>query len=398
MRKAGRAAPSAGAGQSYNGPVGAVPKSNPFRPGTGKFPPLFAGREKERKVLLNLLGRTKKGDSPDAPGVVHGARGNGKTALLRWLKRECDKRNADCVLTNASAAGTLDHIADAAIPRSRFEDLIPEEFGANVGVAGATWKLKGREPAFQRALLKRCRNKPLVFLLDEAHMVKPDVLRHLLNATQHVQGEEQPFMLVLAGTPQLRRALNEADASFWTRVIKISLGLLERKHSREALLEPFGPRLDVDEGSALNRAFDLAQDYPYFIQVMGSELWEAHSERIDQASLEQALPRFQKEKRDYYLERQLEIRLERGMEEAAAAVAKEFEKAFAETGARKLLVHGVEKAAGKHADGLRDLGVFVERAGEEEKGEVEGTIVCEPGIPSLMDHVRQGWEHGKDRN
>ena len=66
---------------------------------------------------------------------------------------------------------------------------------------------------------------PLVLLLDEAHMLDPEVGRELLNASQEV-GRDLPFLLVLAGTPNLQSHLGQMGASFWNRAEQVRVGRL----------------------------------------------------------------------------------------------------------------------------------------------------------------------------
>ncbi len=366
-----------------------APNQNPFRPGTGKYPPYLAGRGEEKKALQDFLARTKKGDSPDRPCVVHGPRGNGKTALLRWLKGQCEKNKIECLLTNPRSARTLDQIAQELIPPKRFRSLIPASARVRARGFELEWRLRGRERLFQNALMERCKRKPVAFLLDEAHVMDPDVLGTLLNAAQHVQGEEHPFMLVLAGTPRLRQTLNQAGASFWERAKKLLLLRLERAHSKKALTEPFGPCLQLDGEEALDQALREIQDYPFFIQLMGSYLWNADRRAISPSSLQSALPRFEKEKNDYCLERQIELDGENAIPQAAA-VATLFKAA------QKARLFEVKERAGGKFETLRDLGLFIVRAGNPETpGEAAGDMICEPGIPSLMDHLRQGHERNQ---
>ena len=63
-------------------------RQGPFRPGPGGLPPYLAGRESEQALCLALLGDLQDGLAPPREVVLHGPRGNGKTALLAWLQQE----------------------------------------------------------------------------------------------------------------------------------------------------------------------------------------------------------------------------------------------------------------------------------------------------------------------
>jgi len=358
-----------------------ISSKSPFTPGTGKRPPFLAGRGPEKKILAeDFLERTVPGDSPSSPCVIFGPRGNGKTAMLRWIKEECERREMDCVFANGKSAGTLTQLALQLLPNSQSLRKRVRQAGASAAGFGAQIALQEAETIFERELLERCKDAPLVFLLDEAHIVESEVLCTLLNAAQHVQGEECPFALVLAGTPQLRRTLNEAGASFWPRSRKVSLGLLERKASRQALTRPFGLSLKVDE-SALDRALDEAQGYPYFIQLMGDALWKADRKEISRDSLRAALAQFRKDRNAYYSERYDELE-EQGLHEAAARVARAFGGRSDRLTLAQLRFACAPRAAAqvqrKIAATLRDLGYVWKPAGKSR---------YERSIPSLMAYV-----------
>jgi len=65
---------------------------NLFQPGTGVEPPYLAGRFEEQAFFNDqvekLVGRQKIGSDM----IVYGPRGNGKTAMLRYLQKKTDDR------------------------------------------------------------------------------------------------------------------------------------------------------------------------------------------------------------------------------------------------------------------------------------------------------------------
>ena len=53
-------------------------------------PPVLAGREREKVVIIEALDYLAEGCNPAANIALIGPRGNGKTALLRWVKTHAD--------------------------------------------------------------------------------------------------------------------------------------------------------------------------------------------------------------------------------------------------------------------------------------------------------------------
>ena len=84
-----------------------------------------------------------------------------------------------------------------------------------------------------------------------------------------------PFLLVAAGTPDAPRRLRQAG-SFMERAFEnLPLGRLPRTATKQALAEPTvnaGRPLAPD---ALALLAEESQDYPYFVQLLGSAVWDA---------------------------------------------------------------------------------------------------------------------------
>ena len=66
----------------------------PFQPGEGRLPPHLAGREREEAKFREFLEDLRAGEPVPRNIVLFGPRGNGKTALLRWLRQEVAEGNA----------------------------------------------------------------------------------------------------------------------------------------------------------------------------------------------------------------------------------------------------------------------------------------------------------------
>ena len=121
----------------------------------------------------------------------------------------------------------------------------------------------------------RCRKRPLVVLLDEAHVLERDVGQLLLNVSQEVRADA-PFLLVLAGTPGLPAHLSAIDASFWSRLGegRLGIGLLSDAATRAALVEPLAAHGVSIDANVLDAVVEDSQRYPYFVQLWGEALWK----------------------------------------------------------------------------------------------------------------------------
>ena len=360
----------------------------PFRPGPGQPPPYLAGREKEQALFRAWGGAVAQGVPPPSPVILYGPRGNGKTALLVWLQRHlAASPGMDVVRLVPSRLRTPALFAGALLPDAWLAKFAPKE----LSVVGLTWR-PGQDrplPTAAESIRVRATKRPLVLLLDEAHTLAPEVGNELLNVSQEL-GAELPFFLVLAGTPDLEDRLSEMEASFWGRTKQIRLNRLEPAAAEAAIERPLHEDGMSIESAALERIVSESHGYPFFLQLWGQFSWESAApqgrQTITTQDVETAAPEFEETRGHYYRQRYEELE-KRDLLPAARAVAEAF------GGGSTLSSHGVREAvlgawdrAGKGAGAretmtaLKHLG-FIWRPGP--------TPEWEPGIPSLMDYIRE---------
>ena len=367
-------------------------RQGPFRPGAGGLPPYLAGRASEQALCRALLGDLRDGLAPSRDLVLHGPRGNGKTALLVWLQQEAAAyASVDVLSLTPAAMPDETKLVERLLPASWWRRFAPGQ----VSVQGITWR-PGRHdpPPLDEALAVRVRKAPLLLLIDEAHTLDVAVGRALLNAGQQV-GRRLPFLLVLAGTPNLRAHLNAMDATFWNRADRRPIGRLDGPATAAAVRNPLRrDGIDIDD-DALAHVVRDSHGYPYFVQLWGQAVWRRAAaadppgttgeRRITAAAVTAARPAVDREQNDYYLDRYEELETLRLLP-VARAVAEAFDTrpllddVQLETAIRR----GLDAAPGSDPteakDTLRNVG-YVWRP--------EAKPVWEPGIPSLMDYVRE---------
>ena len=370
---------------------GSKATSDRFTPGRGALPPYLAGREREQEFLDEQHDLIAGGGSPSADVVLIGPRGNGKTALLRWFRNTIEAHGeADVAWLTPSEAPTIGDLGRMLGPGGRPSQI---RFSAGLGPLAGEWTVGQRTyGSFAELLIARCRNKPLIVLLDEAHTLDPAVGQALLNSSQKVSGDA-PFLLCLAGTPGVVAYLNRINATFVERSQKLRIRLLDRFSSEAALVEPMKASGIAIEPDALEAVVTESQCYPYFIQVWGSALFKvaaaAGSEaRVTLETVEAARPVFRTVCNELYGGRYDE--LERvGLMQAAEAVAQAFGQRDTPVMGRGTLRRILSEAgvAPQAAQGLEEMGyIWVSHNLANE--EVWGTDnVWEPGIPSLMSYV-----------
>ena len=398
---------------------------NLFKAGAGVAPPKLAGRGDETKVFeRRLLIDLRKGCGPAADLVLFGPRGNGKTVLLTDLSRRAAERQINVVTLTpddidspaqlirnllqrppsmpASGGLWLGRLLRRRAPRTQKASAASLRVGAGDLSAELSAELSAISDAELRVygeakLSARCRAQPLLVTVDEAHTLDIDVGRQLLNLSQALRTAEVPFVLILAGTPNLEAHLRRMKSTFWSRSEIAPIGRLSAKATAEALTAPLGDWSVTIEPDALGKVVDDSQCYPYFIQLWGRALCRAlvgqvHGHTVTSGLVEQVAPAVAARRERYYGERYQELE-ERGLLEAAALVAGCFEKSEQVHKATLRAALGEElgldaEAATAALDEMAALGYLWRKTTANDW--------FEPGIPSLMTHVQERLEVAMD--
>ena len=293
----------------------------------------------------------------------------------------------DAIRITPSEFDSKTEFAEILLPESWWETARPAEFTGR----GFTRRPGENAPAPRvRSVLEvRSAKKPLVLLLDEAHTLEPEVGRALLNAAQAV-GQAAPFLLVLAGTPNLRARLQTMGASFRNRSRKLRIGRLDESAAADAIRRP----LESGEASISEEAVEHivreSHGYPYFLQLWGTAVWNritadpsVSRQRVETADTAACQSVFESEKKDYYLDRFNELE-EAELLEAARSVAESF--ADRQQVGREEILAAVRRTPGFED---REKAVAARRT-LDHLGfvwQAAGTPYREAGIPSLMDYL-----------
>lgn len=365
-------------------------RRGPFRPGPGGLPPYLAGRQAEQDLFSDLLEDLAAGIPPPREVLLHGPRGNGKTALLRWLRDRTGSYPAvDAVHLTPSMCRTTGDLAERLLAESRWKKRSSR---ADPSVDGVAWQPgEGRPPAVDEVLRARASRRPVVLMFDEAHTLDPGVGRSLLNASQ-VVGRDLPLLLVLAGTPGLKAHLRTMSASFWSRSRSVAIGRLPDESAADAIRRPLANDGVAVTDEALTLILAESHGYPYFLQLWGEAVWRRaaatspEGKRVTTAVVETARADFEAEQGIYYRERYDELKKADRLP-AARAVADAFEgqDLLADADLEAALGRGLGEESPRDEvrrveELLYDLG-YIWRPGPRPR--------WEPGIPSLMEYLRQ---------
>ena len=368
--------------------AGASGSGNPFRPGTGRMPPVLAGRDQELALAERRLGELAAGSVPPQGLLLYGPRGTGKTVLLERIARRAKELG---LRAQQLAAPTL-RSEDSLVADLRERAGLTETrlTGVQLGPIGGTAQpaAPSRSVAHLFAAWVETAHSPLVVVLDEAQAIGPEAGMVFFDAVQAAAMRDLPFLLVAAGTPDAPRRLRQAG-SFMERAFEnLPLGRLPRTATKQALAEPTvnaGRPLAPD---ALALLAEESQDYPYFVQLLGSAVWDAaaaaRAPEIRAEVARHGLAHARAETSRFYGRRFAEAR-ERGVHRALPALASLMEQPGARLDDAALdafLDRAVVDGAGsgdptRLQTTLQDLGILWEASPGR----------WEMGIPSFAQHV-----------
>lgn len=272
------------------------PASNPFRPGMGRIPPDFGGREPALRHAKVVIDRLAAGVAPGAV-LYRGVRGVGKTALLAYVRQQAERRGVVALHLEAdrsddelrAARETL--LRDVA-PLVRDADAATSARLAAIdpspGVGPRLRKVGGPEATFETlihdlALLASASGRGVLLTVDEVHEAGDRLLGPLLRAFHRAAQDDRPLGVLLSGLPTAAENLFDEGQTYTERLDRIDLGLLDRDGTAEAIRTPFARHdADVDE-LVIDAVQDASGGYPWFVQLWGEALWDAaqRAERIE---------------------------------------------------------------------------------------------------------------------
>jgi hypothetical protein len=242
--------------------------------------------------LQRLVGRVR---------VDVAARGIGKTSLLREAQRRAQARGAMTVwVTAGEQLGLIAAIAQEITrtahdwkdeARGRLPDLL-ERLTVSLGVPGvarveATWSHAEPRAAqgvreFEDAIRATVAgaqhegHRGVVIFIDEIQSADDEGLRTLAYGWQHLQteGTDLPAAVFAAGLPNSPEVIADV-VTFSERFAYRPLDRLSTQAAQIALGAPARALGVAWDHGALDHAVQIAQGYPYTLQLLGDATWAA---------------------------------------------------------------------------------------------------------------------------
>ena len=293
-------------------------RKDPFTPGPGIIPEHVVGRDEVfdllRKALQSIApSEVRKEDGllehdSMPPIVLIGPRGVGKTLLLRWMQKLAQKMKIH--------VARLEHVADQSggdAVTNLFDEIaggdesvlqLVKGFNLTVGPLGGGVDLHESTLTYKKVLQAKLRKGPVALLMDEAHHYDIKYMGIMLQVGQRLINEQYPLVMLLVGTPDLQSYLMKSKTTFMVRSEDIHINLLATGESKDALSKPFTDRGIEVEPKALELMWSMTDNYPYFVQLVGSEVWKllpkGGKRRVDVALVEKAQEEISERRKNFY--------------------------------------------------------------------------------------------------
>lgn len=278
---------------------------DPYRPGVGVRPLYLAGREAPLRRFGAML---RAAPEQHASMRVTGLRGVGKTVLLAEFADRAHDLDWEPAFFELPPAHNTDDATSAALAsllertRERLSRLARIRSVAGRALRSArlsmSWEDISLSVSFgsereedlaqdmfatvELALALAKGRTGVVLLLDEAQLVRDERDRHgehplsLLTApVVALQRRELPLGLVVCGLPTLTGNLQKAR-SYSERLFRgEEVGSLPAEQALEAFTRPLAQSDREAEQRLAEAVAAEVEGYPYFLQLWGSELWDA---------------------------------------------------------------------------------------------------------------------------
>jgi hypothetical protein len=276
---------------------------NPYRPGVGVRPLYLAGREAPLRRFDAML---RAAPEQQANMRVTGLRGVGKTVLLEVFADHAQSVEWEPAFMELQPA----HYTDAAIrtalgsllerTRRRLSRLARLRSVAGKALRASSLSVSWEEVSLsvsfgsereenlagelfvtvELALAKGRRG--VILLLDEAQLVRDERDRHgehplslLIAPIVALQRQELPLGLVLCGLPTLAGNLQKAR-SYSERLFRgEEIDSLAPAQALQAFTRPLEQTARSADPALAETVAGEVEGYPYFLQLWGSELWDA---------------------------------------------------------------------------------------------------------------------------
>jgi AAA ATPase domain len=280
------------------------PVRNPFAPGAGSQPPELAGREEIVATADTALQRILLG-RPAQSQMLLGLRGVGKTVLLNkveqiaeghgyltsFIEAPEDRKLVDLLypkihqvlrkLSLVEAAKFATHAAMRALRSfaSAFKINVGD-FEVSVDPEPGVADSGNLEYDITELFLKvgeaaSAADRGWALLIDEVQYLSTEELGALIVAIHRVNQKSLPVLLFGAGLPAIAALSGDAKSYAERLFIFPKVDALPNVDAENAIRQPIEEEGESINEDILEKIVALTRGYPYFLQELGHQVWNA---------------------------------------------------------------------------------------------------------------------------
>lgn len=276
---------------------------NPFKPGSGLYPPFFAGRKREKEIFQKKLEQTIF-DTPMHMSII-GDWATGKTSLMKEFKKIGEKNG--CFVSeiiapvNNSSSMYVNSISNA------LADDVKRKFGKSLyqkirdslqSTTGVSVSAFGFGASVQRNVMEKStpqfdlrvglrtiwenissKQKAIILLIDDFDQVSndPDVQKEIMltqrNSIMEAVNDGVKIMCVVSGA-KLFGQFESIHGPLIRFFEPYELGNLDHREARCAMEVPLKKDNIIFTKEVIERTLDVTQGHPYYLQEFSYVLYE----------------------------------------------------------------------------------------------------------------------------
>ena len=275
---------------------------NPYAPGAGLQPPELAGRDRLIEDVTIDMERVLA-RRPTKGLVLLGLRGVGKTVLLNRLRAFADDQGFQTAKIEAPEGGALPDLLAPELRRILYTLDLRQAGGRHLRRAvsvlrgfanafkikigdiefsveptpgqGDSGNLEQDLPHLLIAVAEAAaeRHSAVGLLIDEIQYLSSVELAAVVVACHEIAQRNLPLLFIGAGLPQVAALAGKAK-SYAERLFDYpEVGPLDADAARAAIVKPAEREGVSFEEGAVRSILDATQNFPYFIQEWGFQVW-----------------------------------------------------------------------------------------------------------------------------
>ncbi len=260
---------------------------NPFRPGSGLFPPYFAGRDEQIKTFEKKLKSTIN-NTPMHMAVI-GGWGIGKTSLITKFESIASENDCFVASTIASMEDTPTFVSNLLrrlktnmeTQKTKFKELV-----LSLGLLKLKFESQGEAQLSLEDLLTKIYNKinkPILITIDDLDLIQDfkGTMLLLRNTAMQLTKKNCKVMFVVAGTNILFDKMYETHEPLIRFFEPVILNRLNKKEGIKAVKIPL-ENVGMDyEKNVIEEIAAVSEGHPYYIQEISNHVFEESGKKFD---------------------------------------------------------------------------------------------------------------------